>query len=136
MTDWLPYVRQLADAMGLKDWSFKIDDEVSDDHCDAQIRCIYGQRRAVIRLGAQLDAYDPEKQRGIIAHELIHCHLALIDAAARYVEPALGSVAWPLFEGAMADANEQATDAIAVVLAPFLPLLPLLPVVEEEQEAA
>lgn len=122
MIDWLPYIRTLADAIGLRDWSFKIDDEPCDDHCDAQIRCIYGQRQAVIRIGDQMVDYDPAKQRGVLVHELVHCHLALIDAATRYAEPVFGSIAWPVFEGAMADANEQATNAIAVVLAPFLPL--------------
>jgi hypothetical protein len=135
MTDWLPYIRDLADAMGLKDWTFKIDDRPADDDADAdadaQIRCIYGQRRAVIRLCVGFDGYDAEKQRGILTHELIHPHIDPIDTVTRNMEPLIGRPAWTIFNGAMDDAIENATDAIAVVLAPFLPLPPIDEQVQE-----
>lgn len=132
MTDWQPYVRQLADALGLKDWAIVVGEDAADDGNDAQIKCMYGHQRAMLWLDADFGDFDPEKQRGTLIHELLHCHLARMSHATRHVESVLGPVAGPLFEAVIEDGEEQAAESLSVVLAPFLPLPPVV----EEQEAA
>lgn len=132
MTDWQPYVRDMADRIGLKDWAIVVGDEVADKGNDAQIKCMYGHQRAMLWLDENFDAFTPERQQGTILHELLHCHLARMSHATRHVEPVLGPVAGPLFSAVIEDGEEQAAESLSVVLAPFLPLPPVV----DEQEAA
>ena len=117
MTDWQAYVRDIADRIGLKDWVIVLGDEPADDGNDAQIKCIYGHQRAMLWLDPEFADFTPDKQRGTIVHELIHCHLARMSHASRHVESVLGPVAGPLFSSVIEDGEEQAAESLAVVLA-------------------
>lgn len=73
-----PYVRRLADMMGLKDWGIKIRDEnPSDSTALASVTCTYGQKQAQIRITADFLVDTADQQRYVLVHELVHCHLDL-----------------------------------------------------------
>lgn len=124
---WTEYVRTLADAMGLRDWSLTL--EFDGDGMDADAYgttwCTEGQRHAVIGWAPDLlDAMgaDPAKLRMVAVHELVHLHLdaptlPLRKDASDWM-PA--STHAPLV-AAQARALEHATDAIARAWAELLP---------------
>lgn len=130
------YVRDLADRLGLRDWTIRIDKEPASDGACAEIQCLSGQKRAILALGKNF--YTPEDcdtageiadwQRHTLVHELVHCHLA---SARQSVEDALDALAKPKASDAVfvsIDLQlEYATDAVADVVAPLMPL-PNLPV--------
>lgn len=112
-----PYLRHLADMMGLRDWRVEIeDDDPGEDHL-ASVCCVYGQRQAIVRLGDRFLDKPPDRQRWCLVHELNHCHL----------EPA-----WQIAEDGMPESTrpafrriaEYANDAIAEAWAVHLPMPP------------
>jgi hypothetical protein len=110
------YLRTLADLIGLKDWTFRIDDEPPADrgHC-AAIGCIQGKRRAVLRFSEEFLDGTPGQRREWLAHELIHCHGALVDEVA---ETGLSNDDRRVYTLL----SENMVDALAVALAPHMPL--------------
>lgn len=110
-----PYLRRLADLLGLKDWHVRIADEAADACADASIEWTYGRKRARVWLGEHFLDDTPEGQRHTLAHELIHCHFG---------------PAWDIAVEGLADAAaspfrrlaEYAVDGLADAIAPLLPL--------------
>lgn len=72
---WDDYFRLIADLLRLKDWTIVISDEgpVTPDALAACL-CIYGRKRAVIRLSDSFLDEPAESQRHAAVHELLHCH--------------------------------------------------------------
>src|ERR1043166_6218667 len=80
----LPYVRQLADLMGLKDWDIRIADEGPEDpNHRAEMDCRYGRKLAWIHLADVMLEEEPQEQRQCLVHELIHPHFDGADKLAR-----------------------------------------------------
>ena len=73
---WLPYVRQIADTIGLKDWAIKLPDELPAGDAIASVYPCAGRKIGTLRLSEDFLDYPPEKQRQVLVHELIHCHAA------------------------------------------------------------
>jgi ferritin-like protein len=72
-----PYVRCLADALGLKDWTVVVADEGPHAHgAIATVCCTEGRKHATVRLSEQFLRDDEAEQRHTIAHELLHCQFA------------------------------------------------------------
>lgn len=71
-----PYLRLLADLMGLRDWTIEL---VHESPCEgdalASVVCVYGRRLARICVSDQFLDRSPEGQRYVCAHELVHCHM-------------------------------------------------------------
>lgn len=74
------YIRQAADHMALRDWTFELKAEPAEPGCYAMVWPVYGQRHANIAFCENFRTLDPEVQRGTIIHELIHCHLAVLQS--------------------------------------------------------
>jgi hypothetical protein len=113
--DYQGYVRELADLLRLKDWSFILKEEnPTDPEAWASIVCVQGRKLGVLRLSEDVIRQDPEELRRSVVHELLHCHLA----AADYVADLL-----PQGErAAYRNQREYGTDALSDAIAPLLPL--------------
>lgn len=126
------YMRELADLMGLRDWTVNVLDEApDDDHHAADVEVRYGRRWANVRLASDWASERPESLRATCVHELLHCHLKPTEWALNNAQLPLGTLAFGILEGAYNDALEVAVDAIATSWAETLPLP-----VKAEQEAA
>lgn len=128
------YIRQLADAMGLRDWVITVGDEPMPDSAtvDADIFCAYGQRWARVRLATGWETWPPEKLRATVVHECIHPHLNSITSTVDNVQSLIGEAVYRPLHNTLVDIIEYATDGIAVAWAEFLPL----PVEGEAKETA
>jgi hypothetical protein len=112
-----PYLRDVADRMGLKDWDVILSKKPAEDGACATADCTWGRKSVTIKLAKFLHFQTPDIQRQTVVHELVHCHFAAMHN--------------PLNEG-MCDANrdwyihamEYGVDAIADVIAPSMPLPP------------
>lgn len=113
------YVRRIADLMGLRDWKIVIVDDTCGEEDFATVSCVYGQKHANVSLCSTWNDLDGNTQRGVIVHELTHCHLSQLASFASDMMQgkghATGVRAWYLHE-------ELVTDAISVAWAPSLPL--------------
>lgn len=109
-----PYVRLLADRLGLKDWSFEVEDyEPNNCEAIAAIHIVTGRKFAVIRFRADLLKETPQQQRHTVIHELIHAHFALVN----------GFVCGGGQPGeSLSLALEYAVDGLADAVAPLMPL--------------
>ena len=109
------YVRALADALALRDWTFELLPEPCDVGFNAQIEPLRGRKRAVLRLCANFFSLTPEQQRHALTHELLHAHLAPCGFVAL---DALPKRAFSMFTVSL----EYGVDGLADALAPLLPL--------------
>lgn len=116
------YARELADRMGMRDWTVRVDAVPADDDNAGECRVTYGQRRATLRVSADWATRAPDDLRNTICHELLHCHLEPVTWAINNGQVPLGSTAFVIFEGAFRDAMELAVDGIATAWAETLPL--------------
>lgn len=121
------YMRRIADKLGLRDWYFEVQrlPLAYDSANSAEVRPTYGQKHAVVKLCWDFNSETPERQRMVLVHELIHCHLHGIVQPGYYDEAAwkiLGSSAADVLRDQMHLANEFATDALARAIAPLMPL--------------
>lgn len=121
------YVREIADLVELRDWTFDLNWEPLPNDVQGAMFPTFGQKRPTIRFGTDFLEVGPERQRHIIVHELVHCHLEpstnLIDNT---LPDLLGSTAYRIFDDAFVQDLEFATDALATALAKHLPLPPEL----------
>lgn len=112
-----PYVRDLADRLRLRDWTVVVkDDEPEDKDSHASIHCVYGRKRALLRLSDDFLGDDPEDQRHTVVHELLHCHL---DDAYWYAIDRIGGDA--AARQAFDRFAEKAVDGLADAIAPLMP---------------
>jgi hypothetical protein len=114
----LPYVRALADRMGLKDWEATVSDQPPrSPTAMAGVFLHYGQRRADIHLGDSFLDEPTDLQRLHLAHELVHLHFAAADGVAEdWLDTSQYAGFLRLFE--------YGVDAVATAWAPHLPLPP------------
>lgn len=120
------YIREMADLMGLRDWRFDLNYyPPTDDGAFAEIAPDDGKQSATIRFGADFPTYDREQQRAIVVHELVHCHLDLIQQQARKDLPRLlGQPAYDAFFPSFVRGIERGVEGIAQAWAVTLPLPP------------
>ena len=119
LQSWEPYVRQIAELMGLSHWTVRVIDRPSgDDHAD--VDRINGRYLAIIQFGSAFLRDTPEGQRDTVVHELLHCHLAMQDYVAWENLP---DPLKPVFR----KANEYAVDLMARAWSALLPLPPVAP---------
>lgn len=114
-----PYVRKIADLVGLRDWLIDLDDALPGEGALAECEPTYGRRHAVMRFAPEVN---PAELRNTVVHECIHCHFALIDWNRNSIQGVVGTPVWITWDGAYSDAKELAIDAIATAWAASLPL--------------
>lgn len=117
------YVGRLADALGLGEWHLVLHYDSADAGNAAEVSVVPGRRTAHISLSEDFPTFDPEEQRHVLVHELIHIHLDRIRTYARDTLPeVMGRPAWAAWHVTERDLNEYATDALAAAFAPHMPL--------------
>jgi len=123
------YIRQMADLMGLKDWTVKLNDDPPENPNHAA--CIdtrYGRKLANISVPVDWVNEPPERFRATICHELIHCFLNPFRDSIDNVQSLVGELVYRPLYNTLTDQIEYATDGIATAWAEKLPL----PAVEGE----
>lgn len=125
--EWLePYLHTLQDALGLSHWIIDLDDgwpdnkDLDREYTPACCTMTDSYFRAVIYLSQ--DTYTPEDLRHYLTHELMHCHLRDLVAAARDATEWLSRIAGAVMFQRIQHEMEQAVDAIATAWIPSLPL--------------
>lgn len=118
----VPYVKYLQEQMALKDWSFTLELDMSDDE-DAYAHIVSpdGRKQGIISLTKLFFEQDEEGQRHTLTHELTHAHTREVSTVTGSVRNLLGDIAYPAFEKNMDNAIELAVDGIADGWAKMLP---------------
>lgn len=103
----------------LFDW-----DQAAEQGDGASVSWPEGRRAAVIRLAETFRDYDPNEQRYVIVHELVHCHLASMqDTVEEDLQPHLARPTYDLYSCSFRRALEYGVDALAHALAVHFPLI-------------
>jgi hypothetical protein len=111
------YVRELANAMGLRDWTISISvAPPSDENHIAANWATYGRKLQTLYLSERFLDSSAEEQRATLVHELVHAQFAhLHSLALRLLTSDGAKEAWTL-------AMEYTVDGIAEEWAKTLPL--------------
>jgi len=118
------YVRDCADRLGLRDWTLVIrHDPPDEEDALADTLATEGRRRAVIRFCENFRELDVEEQRNTVVHELLHCHLYLIENAQSDGEVALGRDTAQILHNSVRRSIELACDSIATAIDEHFPLI-------------
>lgn len=122
---WQQYARTLADLLGLKDRDIVVErNPPTDADALAYIWCHSDTVNAHIYLSSEfLGQLTPERQRCVVAHELMHIHTTPYDDQVRWMldhlpQNELTSALPTLVRTEV----ERLTDRLAYIVAPFLPL--------------
>jgi hypothetical protein len=120
----LTYVRQVADALELRDWDFVIRDEPPPDGVGARTYIPFGRKRAELLFPLDIRTLPREDVRHRVVHELIHSHLEPAASQIRCdLEDALGKTADIVFWAGYKRNAEYAIDALAVAFCKYVPLI-------------
>lgn len=124
------YCTGLGELVGLRDWTVIVQKarpgalaESSLAHCEAT----YGRKVIVVSLAQRLYDEDPEEIRDTCVHELLHAHLDEPAAVVRDLETQMGTWLFEVVHETYKRATENATDALARVVARHLPMPPPRP---------
>ena len=113
----VPYVRQLAESMALKDWNIRLDPcDLARDGAEASIWLANTQRLAIVYLSEHFLGCKPEEQRKTLVHELIHCHVEMMRMTMNKLVTEEKDRDIILFQ------VEYAVDSLADAFAPHMPL--------------
>ena len=104
------------------DWKVTIIKDASDVDAWADIDPHSQNLTADLRVAHDFWRQEPEKQRLILTHELLHLVTCRTDRVVENLEEALGKVAWAVYSPQYDDATERMTDHLAAVIAPSLSL--------------
>ncbi len=116
----IEYIYLLREEMGLSDWAFSVKEDAElDSH--AQVSIPYAQRAAVIHITPEFYSNEPQMQKMILVHEMVHCHIDQMHTPVRKLEEILGSVTHESFFSAYHYNYERTVDDIAVAWAMRLP---------------
>lgn len=119
------YIREVANLLSLRDWTFNVEYEPCDPKAGGEIDITYGRKLADIKLPRDIRTRQRSRNRHSIVHELIHCHFEHGAILIRQMEKQIGQMAHaPLWEG-YAQALELGVDALAESLAVFMPDCPV-----------
>lgn len=118
------YIRETADAVGLRDWEVRLSDERAAEGKAASVQAVFGRKFARVLIGKDFRGESPEDQRDTIVHELIHLHLEpAADMVYRDLEKVLGRPADAVFTNGFERQLEYGIDGLAAALAPHMPLI-------------
>lgn len=121
-----PYLRYLADHIGLRDWFLIRSHETTVDagwSKDAAAYCdpTSGRKRATIGFAPDWSTFDDDDLRWICVHELLHCHFAQIRVPLYEIREDIGRLLFQPVWDATTEALEICLDGIAYELAIRLP---------------
>lgn len=71
------YVRAIADLLELRDWTILLRAAPigDDDEAEARVNLVYGRKLASLEFSPGFRELEPERQRHVVCHELIHLHV-------------------------------------------------------------
>lgn len=120
------YLRVAANIFGLKDWEIILETESPsvDPHYEftyAESRWMEGNH-GYFRFSEKFYEIDPTLQRLTVAHEMAHGHLSQLSILCEALDTVLDKKTYALFERLTENAEEQAVEAFARLLADRLPL--------------
>jgi hypothetical protein len=111
----LSYVRDLANRLGLRDWTLILTQETPQPGRIAEIAPVWGRKHAALRLSGEFFDRDGAAQRHTVVHELLHCQFATAQLYAQRVMVPHSYLALELnFECGI--------DGVADAIAPLFPL--------------
>lgn len=124
------YVRGLADDMGLRDWTLRIDltepdgpERQDGQRWGASANPLPGRKYGIITLGSTALDSEPEDLRETVVHELVHLHFAaLVDQVRNDLDDFVPPAAFELFNASFTRNLEYGVDALAEVIASHLSL--------------
>lgn len=123
LEDWLV---ESQSVLGVGDWKVTVVKDAADVDAWADIDPHAQNLTADLRVAHDFWRQEPEKQRLILTHELLHLVTCRTDRVVENLEEALGKVAWAVYEPQYEDATERMTEHLAGIVAPLLSL-PELP---------
>lgn len=113
----LPYIRDLADRLRLRDWTINLSDEGTDRANVVALICVADQRKyADLYLSDDFLDKSPEEQRHCVVHELLHAHFGWASNWAREAIPE--GPAREMYDRL----HEIGVDGLADAIAPLTPL--------------
>lgn len=118
------YVLWIAKMMGLRDWSYCVNRDPSQEGTAAQIRCVHGAKYATIWFAYDFRSKPMSDQKRIVAHELMHCHTAGMGFTTDMLKLMLHPDAWNVFQQSFEFQLEHCVEGVA---GPFSQLLPDIP---------
>lgn len=118
-------VRLVADSLGLRDWTIKLDYEpCADENALATVSCTYGRRIATVQFCAEWWERDPHERHHVLVHEMLH---VVTDPIRTYLDETLpvliGQPAWTAVREAVRQHEEHAVDQLASALSPYVPVV-------------
>lgn len=116
------YLNDALPLLNLKQWTVKVSDDLPPDDAWADVEASTNLWEATIRISNDLFKEKPEKQRQVLAHELMHLHYASVERAVETLEHVLGNQAYEILEKLWDTETERAADAVSCVVAVILPL--------------
>jgi hypothetical protein len=126
------YVRYIADQMGLRDWTLKIDIGPCDaKHTEgfewgASCSPVPGRKQATLKFASERFTEDTRDElRQTVVHELVHCHFYGVWDTVR--QDALNLIAeqdaYDVLIAGVRRHMEYGVDAVADAIAPRMPLI-------------
>lgn len=126
----LPYLRAVADRMGLRDWTLQVTPGPPSTPREgvntmATVEKWFGRRIAEFSFRDDITGESPESVRHIIVHEMTHLPFEPIGHYLdRTVRDLIGVHAYDPFVEAHRLLHEEAIDHLAEVIAAFMPEFP------------
>lgn len=115
------YVRELANVLGLYDWTLILANVPADEDALAQVDVTDGQHRAVLSVCGEWNTMDVGEKRRALVHELIHCHeqkaMESVMGEEAPMATLLGAAAWSVLEFTLHKDTEIMVDNLAIVIA-------------------
>lgn len=118
----LRYVRYLMDALQLRDWAVWLSENPASSTAHASVSVWHRYRGINLFLGKDWRDWEAEDARATLVHEIVHVYTTPIARTFDHLEPMVGELAWRGRASATDIALEQATEGIAMSLAPRLAL--------------
>jgi len=116
------WVAESQTLMGLDHWEVTIVEAAADVDAWADIEPHPQQPTADLRVAFDFWKQEPEKQRLILTHELLHLVLARYARISENLEESLGKLAWAVIEPQLEDGEERTIEHLARIIAPYLSL--------------
>ena len=116
------WVAESQTLMGLAHWEVTIVEAAADVDAWADIEPHPQQPTADLRVAFDFWKQEPEKQRLILTHELLHLVLARYARISENLEESLGKLAWAVIEPQLEDGEERTIEHLARIIAPYLSL--------------
>jgi hypothetical protein len=116
------YCNAALPLMHLPHWRVRIASDIPADDSWADIEVSTNLWLATIRISDDFFRQEPELQRRIVAHELLHIHNAPLERLIESLDGVLGSQAYEMLDHLWDAEGERIAEALSFVVAERLPL--------------